>query len=62
MQKYTRLANENDLTEIMAIIGDAKKFLKASGSTQWQGGYPNKEVILDDIKNKNAYVLELLRN
>lgn len=57
MQKYTRLANENDLTEIMAIIGDAKKFLKASGSTQWQGGYPNEEVILDDIKNKNAYVL-----
>lgn len=57
MQKYTRLAKKDDLTEIMAIIDDAKAFLKKSGSTQWQSGYPNEEVILNDIQNKNAYVL-----
>ena len=28
MQKYTRLATKDDLAEIMAIIGDAKIFLK----------------------------------
>lgn len=57
MQKYTRLATEADLAEIMAIVGDAKEFLKKSGSTQWQNGYPNEEVILADIKNGDGYVL-----
>lgn len=57
MQKYTRLANKNDLSKIMAIIDDAKKFLKASGSTQWQSGYPDEKVILNDIENNNGYVL-----
>ena len=56
MQKYTRLAKENDLTIIMGIINTAKDFLKKSGSTQWQNGYPNEESILNDIKNKNGYV------
>ena len=57
MQKYTRLATKDDLVEIMAIIGDAKAFLKKSGSTQWQNGYPNEESILNGINNKNGYVL-----
>lgn len=57
MQKYTRLATKDDLTDIMAIIADAKAFLKKSGSNQWQSGYPNEETILNDIKNKNACVL-----
>ena len=57
MQKYTRLATKDDLAEIMAIIGDAKIFLKKSGSTQWQNGYPNEESILDNIKNGDGYVL-----
>lgn len=57
MQKYTRLATEKDLAEIMEIISDAKAFLKKSGSTQWQDGYPNEESILTDIKNKDGYVL-----
>ena len=50
MQKYTRLATKDDLAEIMAIIGDAKVFLKKSGSTQWQNGYPNEESILDELR------------
>lgn len=56
MQKYTRLARKEDLSEIMKIITDAKAFLKQSGSTQWQNGYPNEEVITKDITNKNGYV------
>jgi phosphoglycolate phosphatase-like HAD superfamily hydrolase len=51
------LATKDDLVEIMSIIGDAKAFLKKSGSTQWQNGYPNEESILNDINNKNGYVL-----
>ena len=49
MRKYTRLAKKDDLSEIMRIIADAKDFLKASGSPQWQNGYPNESVIMDDI-------------
>ena len=34
MQKYTRLATNNDLISIMKIIDNAKEFLKKSGGTQ----------------------------
>lgn len=56
MQKFTRLATENDISKIMLIIADAKEFLKQSGSTQWQSGYPDEESIKNDIKNNNGYV------
>lgn len=58
MRKYTRLAKKDDLSEIMRIIADAKDFLKASGSPQWQNGYPNESVIMDDIE-KQILLLEI---
>lgn len=54
---YTRYATNNDLSNIMVIINEAKDFLKQSGSSQWQGIYPNENTILTDIKHKNALVL-----
>lgn len=51
MQKYTRLATKNDISNIMLSIDDAIAFLKQSGSTQWQNGYPNQKVIEEDIAN-----------
>lgn len=54
---YTRYATNEDLSNIMVIINEAKDFLKQSGSSQWQGTYPNEDTILTDIKNKNALVL-----
>lgn len=54
---YTRYADDNDLPEIMMIINEAKLFLKQSGSSQWQGNYPNENTIQTDIKNMNALVL-----
>ena len=56
MQKYTRLATKNDISNIMLSIDDAIAFLKQSGSTQWQNGYPNQKVIEEDIANKNANI------
>ena len=53
-----RLSNEKDLTEIMSIIDEAKKFLKNNKVDQWQNGYPNKEVILNDINKNESYVIE----
>lgn len=54
---YTRYDNNHDLSEIMTIINEAKLFLKQSGSSQWQGSYPNEETIQNDIRNKCAFVL-----
>ena len=53
-----RLSNEKDLNEIMNIINEAKKFLENNKVDQWQNGYPNKEVILNDINKNESYVIE----
>jgi hypothetical protein len=55
-----RLANPNDINQIMEIINDAKKYLKSQSLKQWNldDGYPQKEVLLNDINNKSCYVLE----
>lgn len=52
-----RLAKNEDLNRIMEIIEDARKFLKDSNIDQWQDGYPNKEIIKEDIKNNGGYIL-----
>lgn len=44
-----RLAHPNEVTVIMEIIEEARAFLKASGSDQWQGEYPSEKDIFDDI-------------
>lgn len=54
---YTRPAQMSDLPVIMEIIAAAKDFLKASGSPQWQSGYPATTDIEQDIMADNAYVL-----
>lgn len=54
---YARPATATDLPAIMTIIEEARAFLKASGSSQWQGEYPNRATIEDDLANGNAWVL-----
>ena len=51
-----RLAFPNEVEAIMQLIEEAKKCLAEAGSTQWQNGYPNEEVIIDDIISGQAYV------
>lgn len=55
-----RLAKEEDLDQIMEIIDDAKAFMRLTGSKQWQGGYPNRNVLEKDIQTKTlyAYILD----
>ncbi|MDL2292876.1 GNAT family N-acetyltransferase [Acholeplasma sp. OttesenSCG-928-E16] len=56
MKEYQIInSKKKDIDEIMAILKDAKAFLKSYGSSQWQDSYPKKELILDDIKKKNHY-------
>lgn len=54
-----RLGMINDLESIMDVIKEAQTRMKHDGLTQWQNGYPNREIIIEDLHNKNLYVCEL---
>ena len=54
---FTRRAQNSDVDKIVQILNDAISFLKESGSSQWQSGYPNRATVEDDIKNVCAWVL-----
>lgn len=54
---FARQATAADLPAIMKILRSAVSFLKKSGSPQWQSGYPNEDVVREDLRQKNAYVL-----
>jgi ribosomal protein S18 acetylase RimI-like enzyme len=53
-----RLAKITDMDEILTVANDAIANLKADNVNQWQNGYPNKEVFLNDITNKTLFVYE----
>ena len=50
-------ADITDIPEIWAILQQAIIRRKNDGSTQWQDGYPNPEVIKKDIEKGYGYVL-----
>lgn len=52
-----RQGTTDDINKILEIIKDAKEYLKEQGLTQWQGKYPDKSDIFNDIKNNIGYVL-----
>ena len=54
---FTRRAQNSDVDKIVQILNDAISFLKESGSTQWQSGYPNRETVEEDIEKQVAWVL-----
>ena len=51
-----RLAFPNEVDAIMQVMEDAKKCLADAGSDQWQNGYPNADIIIEDIISGQAYV------
>lgn len=52
-----RLANENDLDEIMRVYESARKFMRDSGNTlQWLEDYPQRALLMQDIIKEEAYV------
>lgn len=46
-----------DIPVIMELIAQAQMYFRENGVDQWQNGYPNENVILNDIHNGNSYVL-----
>lgn len=59
MDKYIiRPAVTADLSRILEIYEIAKKFMRASGNpTQWSNGYPFPDLLEEDIKAGNLYVV-----
>jgi GNAT superfamily N-acetyltransferase len=53
-----RLATPADLEAILEIIAEARAFLAAQNSGQWQDGHPRPEAIAQDIENHRYYVIE----
>lgn len=52
-----RLAEYNDLNEIQRIYQCARNYMEMTGNkNQWIDGYPLRELIEQDIENKQCYV------
>lgn len=52
-----RKSRIEDIEKMMCVIHEAQESMRANGIPQWQDGYPNEEVISQDIKTGNSYVL-----
>lgn len=52
-------ATAQDMPKIMEIINDAKAMLKANGIDQWQKGYPDEAVMMEDISNNDLYFAQV---
>ena len=57
MDIHFRQANQTDATAIWTILQHAILRRKNDGSTQWQDGYPNPEIVNNDILKGAGYVL-----
>lgn len=52
-----RKATFSELHAIWEILQQAIRQIKLNGSEQWQDGYPNEQIVYEDITNGYAYVL-----
>lgn len=53
-----RPAQKSDLDSIMAIIEDARRFMRESGVNQWQNGRPCRELFENDIAAGCCFVYQ----
>lgn len=56
-QYHLKQAELQDQEIAVNLIDEAKRFLKAQGIDQWQTGYPDKEIIFEDIIHKRGYLI-----
>ena len=53
-----RLATKDDMPQMMPLFEAASRGLREMGVNQWQNGYPQPELIANDIANGVSYLLE----
>lgn len=53
-----RKAQPGQLERILAVYDRARQFMRANGNpTQWQGGYPYRDILEEDIAAGQLYVV-----
>ena len=53
-----RMAEFTDLEDILAIYATARRFMEENGNpTQWKDGYPDREMLAQDILHRRLYVI-----
>ena len=57
MQRF-RLASINEVDYINNMFNTAKAKGRIDGTSDWDEDYPNREIIEEDIKNQDLYILE----
>ena len=57
MDYHFRPAKNSEASKIWQILKDAIQRRKEDGSNQWQDGYPNMDVVKNDIERKIGFVL-----
>ena len=53
-----RQARMEDLPDILRLIGEARAYMAGFGIDQWQDGYPGAELLAEDIRIGQLYVLD----
>ncbi len=53
-----RKAKLTDLETIIEILSDGKDQLAEKGIDQWQGDYPSRDQVIDDIKKGHAFLAQ----
>ena len=57
-----RQATDRDLDAVMEIIAEARSTIATLGIDQWQDGYPQREIIENDVKEGVSYCIENTEN
>lgn len=58
-RELIRKATLEDMPILLEIYDRARKFMASCGNVnQWTNGYPSKEILSEDIKKGEMYVLE----
>ena len=53
-----RLANINDLTDVLAIYDRARNFMRESGNpNQWKSAYRSQDIVINDILTSQLYLI-----
>ncbi len=53
-----RKSTKDDINEILNIYDIARKYMITNGNaSQWNKGYPSKEIVEQDVKNGNSYLI-----
>jgi len=53
-----RKAKPGDMQSLLALFDEARKTIALLGINQWQNGYPNIEVVEEDIAKGRSYIME----